>query len=467
MTEPIQGPARWGSLRTRTTIAAMVIVAVALLIGSVFLISRQHTALTDVVETGAGLRSKDLATSLVDGSLPADVAVPVEDEAFAQIVDSGGRVVRASPNIDGQPPVVDPGTMRGGTEAVTMNEPPVGDDPFRVVAHQVDVNGEPYTVIVGASLEPVADAVDELIRTLIVGSSAIVLLVGAIAWVVVGRALRPVEEIRAEVELISGTELARRVPETGGGDEIDRLAHTMNSMLDRIETATDRQRRFVADASHEMRSPLTAIRAQLEVDLAHPAEAAWQDTENEVLGEALRLQRLVDDLLLLARADAPTTQKEWEVLDLDDIVLAEARKLRIRAQRNVDARAVSAVQVRGDRDALVRAIGNLMSNAERHARDTVTVTLGADDQGALLTIADDGPGVPPAQRESIFDRFARGDAARSRDQGGAGLGLAISREIAVAHGATLELASDDCPGATFQLRLPAAATVDGIRMRSS
>jgi len=448
---------RWTSVRTRTTVAAMGIVAAAMLLGSVFLVQRQHSALTGVVETGARLRSRDLATSLVDGSLASDVAVPTEDEAFAQIVDRNGRVVRASPNVEHDPPAIEPSSMHGSTKATTMARPPVGDDPFRVVARRVDVDGERYTVIVGATLEPVADAVDELVQSLIVVSSVLVVLVGAMSWFVVGRALRPVEEIRSEVDRISGTELTRRVPETGVGDEIDRLAHTMNSMLDRIEVATERQRRFVADASHEMRSPLTAIRAQLEVDLAHPDGAAWQDTESEVLGEALRLQRLVDDLLLLARADAPTVQKDWEVLDLDDVVLSEVRKLRIRAQRHVDARAVSAVQVTGDRDALVRAIGNLMSNAERHANETVTVSLVGGPDGARLTVADDGPGVDPSQSERIFDRFARGDDSRSRDRGGAGLGLAISREIAVAHGGSLVLSTTDGPGATFVLVLPTSA----------
>lgn len=441
----------------------MGIVAVAMVLGSVVLVQRQHAALTNVVETGARLRSLDLATSLTDGSLPSDVAVPTEDEAFAQIVDPGGRVVRASPNVDGDPPVIAPGSMHDSTKAITMTRPPVGDDPFRVVARRTEVDGATYTVIVGASLEPVADAVDELVQSLVVVSSVLVVLVGAISWFVVGRALRPVEEIRAEVERISGTELSRRVPQTGVGDEIDRLATTMNSMLDRIELATERQRRFVADASHEMRSPLTAIRAQLEVDLAHPDGASWQDTEAEVLGEALRLQRLVDDLLLLARADAPTVQRDWEVLDLDDIVMSEVRKLRIRARRHVDARAVSAVQVNGDRDALVRAIGNLMSNAERHANDTVTVSLTSDADGARFTVADDGPGVTPNQRDKIFDRFARGDDSRARDNGGAGLGLAISREIAVAHGGSLVLAPADGltgqTGAEFVLRVPEAGSI--------
>ncbi len=456
MPEPRRRRTRWTSVRTRTTVAAMGIVAAAMVLGSVFLVQRQHSALTTVVETGARLRSKDLATSLVDGSLPSDVAVPTEDEAFAQIVDRSGHVVRASPNVQGDPPVIEPGSMHDSTKAITMTRPPVGDDPFRVVARRVDVDGERYTVVVGATLEPVADAVNDLVQSLVVVSSVLVVLVGAISWFVVGRALRPVEEIRSEVERISGTELSRRVPETGVGDEIDRLAHTMNSMLERIEAATERQRRFVADASHEMRSPLTAIRAQLEVDLAHPDAAAWQDTESEVLGEALRLQRLVDDLLLLARADAPTVEKDWEVLDLDDVVLAEVRKLRIRAQRSVEARAVSAVQVIGDRDALVRAIANLMSNAERHAHHTVTVSLVAGPQGARLTVADDGAGVDPAQSERIFDRFARGDDSRARDRGGAGLGLAISREIAVAHGGSLVLGDAEGPGAEFILVLPLA-----------
>lgn len=444
-------------VRTRTTVAAMLVVGVALVLGAVFLVNRQQASLTSVVETGARLRAIDLASALKDGSLPDDVAVPTEDEAFAQIVDSAGKVVRASPNIGDEPCVVDLDPDAGETDSTTVQNTPVGDDPFRVVATTVSVDGQRYSVYVGASLEPVENSLRGLVQTLVAGVVMLVLLVGATTWFVVGRALRPVEQIRAEVDRITGTDLRRRVPEPNVDDEIGRLARTMNSMLARVQDATDRQRRFVGDASHEMRSPLTAMRAQLEVDLAHPGAAEWETTEAEVLAETLRLQRLVDDLLLLARADAPREQRSWRVLDLDDLVLSEVRKLRVRNRCEVNAREVTAVQVHGDSDSLVRAVHNLVSNAERYATSEVTVSLTAVDGTAELRVSDDGPGVPDGLREEIFERFSRGDDSRARDSGGAGLGLAISREIAAAHGGTLTLAprSPDGPmGATFCLTLP-------------
>jgi len=444
-------------VRTRTTVAATLVVGVALVLGAVFLVNRQQVSLTSVVETGARLRAIDLVSELEDGSLPDDVAVPTEDEAFAQIVDSAGKVVRASPNLNEEPRVVDLVPQLGETEAITVSNTPVGDNPFRIVATAASIDGHSYSVYVGASLEPVENSLRGLVQTLVAGVAILVLLVAATTWFVVGRALRPVEEIRAEVDRITGTDLCRRVPEPNVDDEIGRLARTMNSMLARVQNATDRQRRFVGDASHEMRSPLTAIRAQLEVDLAHPDAAQWQTTETEVLAETLRLQRLVDDLLVLARVDAPREQRSWRVLDLDDLVLSEVRKLRVRDRCQVNAREVSAVQVHGDPDALVRAVHNLMSNAERYAKSEVTVSLTATAGEAELRVSDDGPGIPENFREKIFERFTRGDDSRSRDSGGAGLGLSISREIAAAHGGTLTLVSGSAHGpvrAIFSLRLP-------------
>ena len=323
-----------------------------------------------------------------------------------------------------------------------------------MVAVGVSSAASPYTVIVGSSLERVQEAIRDLVAGLVLGAPLLIAVVGATTWLVVGRALRPVEAIRTEVEGITAHGLDRRVPEPSVNDEIGRLARTMNSMLARLEASTTRERRFVADASHELRSPLTAIRAQLEVDLAHVGGADWQATERDVLTETMRLQRLVDDLLVLARADAPDAPANWEVLDLDDLVLAEARRLRVRGKVHVDARAVSAVAVRADRDALLRVIRNLLDNAERHASAQVTIALDEADAWAEIVIHDDGLGVPSDGRERIFQRFARSDGGRDRDRGGAGLGLAIAREIVAAHGGTLIL-DPQGPGATFRIRLPA------------
>jgi signal transduction histidine kinase len=270
--------------------------------------------------------------------------------------------------------------------------------------------------------------------------------------------LRPVERIRREVAAIGDRDLDRRVPEPGTGDEIDRLSQTMNAMLTRIENAAARQRRFVADASHELRSPLTGIRSQLEVDLAHPEQADWRRSEQDVLDETMRLQRLVDDLLVLAQSDTGSIPMRRKPVDIDDLVLDEARPLRARGRVAVDLTSVSGGQVLGDPDHLRRVLRNLLDNAERHATSVVRVSVRENDTSVEVEVSDDGPGIPPEQRGAVFERFTRLDNARARSAGGTGLGLAIAREIVDKHGGTLRL-SDNTAGATFVVTLPAA---DGV-----
>ena len=227
----------------------------------------------------------------------------------------------------------------------------------------------------------------------------------------------------------------------------------MNTMLTRLANAADRQRQFVDDASHELRSPLTSIRTMIEVELTHPDSADWGTIGRDVLDDTIRLQRLVDDLLALARADtAVAGSARREPVDLDEIVLREARRLRERTAHEVDTTSVSGAQLTGNPDELARAVRNLLDNADRHAASTITVTLDESDRAVTLTVADDGPGVPSGQRDEIFERFTRLEDARGRDQGGTGLGLAITHDIVAMHGGTIGL--DDAPGARFTARFP-------------
>jgi signal transduction histidine kinase len=265
-----------------------------------------------------------------------------------------------------------------------------------------------------------------------------------------------VEAIRAEVAAISGSELDRRVPIPPGEDEITSLAATMNEMLDRLERAAERQQRFVADASHELRSPLTRIRSELEVDLADPAGADLEATHRSVLEEAAALELLVDDLLHLARSDAGHQHLQLAAVDLDDLVLREASRLRTETPLTVDTSAVSAAQVQGDRAQLGRVIRNLGDNAARHARSAISVTLGERDGEAVLTISDDGPGIAPTEAPRIFERFTRTDEARSRGVGGTGLGLAIVKDIVERHHGRVTLEDGGGTGACFVVRLPTA-----------
>jgi signal transduction histidine kinase len=441
------------TVRVRVTFGVAVVFTLALAVASTFLLTRQRVALTDDIETTMRLRAEDLAAALEGGSLPSSIAIPFEDAAFVQIIDSSGTVVRSSPNIEGEPAVATFVPDRSRIAARTLHDLPIGDDPFRVVAKTAGPDGTSFTLYVGGSLEPVDDAVDNLLLALALGAPALLGVVIALTWLAVGRALRPVEQIRAEVDSIDDRDLHKRVPQPPSPDEIGRLAVTMNTMLDRLEDAATRKRRFLADASHELRSPLAGIRSQLEVDLAHPVRADWQATERDVLDETLRMQRLVDDLLALAHFDEHPVPARHDLLDIDELVLAEARRLRTRGKVAIDARQIAAAQTIGDPESLGRAVRNLLDNAERHAAETVTIALTEDESHLRIVISDDGPGVAEKDRDRIFLRFGRADQSRTRDSGGTGLGLAIARDIVTAHGGTLEL-EHTAAGATFVLRLP-------------
>jgi signal transduction histidine kinase len=271
----------------------------------------------------------------------------------------------------------------------------------------------------------------------------------------VGRALRPVEQIRAEVAEISTGALERRVPEPASADEIGRLAQTMNTMLDRLQTGNERQRRFTADASHELRSPLASLRSQLEVARAHPDRADWILTSDDSLAEIDRMERLVRDLLMLARADAGGLKIGHDPVDLAQLARREADRVGQRGRVTVDDTGIVDGQVMGSADWLGAVVRNLLDNAERHAVSTVTVEVAKRGPSVEMAVANDGPSIPTEARDHVFERFARLDESRDRDAGGAGLGLSIARDVLAAHGGTIEVA-DSPDGARFIVRLPAA-----------
>ena len=308
------------------------------------------------------------------------------------------------------------------------------------------------TVYVGSSLESAQEVTGRLTRLLWFGLPLVLALLAGAVWLVVGRTLRPVERIRAEVAEISARALDRRVPLPGSGDEVQRLAETMNEMLDRLESAALHQRDFVANASHDLQSPLSVIRTELDVAAAHPDTTRWPQTLQTLRVEADRMERLVRDLLFLARADetAPGTSG---LVDLDDVVLEEVARIRTATTREIDTSAVSAAPVRGSRDDLARLVRNLLANACAHAASRVTVSTGQVGDAEVLVVEDDGPGVAVEHRARVFDRFYRADPVRSRDGGGTGLGLAIVRSVTEEHGGTVEL-DEAGTGARFVVRLP-------------
>ncbi|MEA2829138.1 MAG: hypothetical protein QOG43_3577 [Actinomycetota bacterium] len=445
------GPARrLRTVRARTTIAATLVMGLVLLLGGVALVAALRRSMVHNVDKVAELRAEDIGSLVRAGDMPEPLAV--EDDALVQIVDDAGRVVAASTNLAGRPPLADLRPPADGAAARTRDDLPGFAGEFRLVALGSVSPAGPVTIYVGATLEPVAEAVRLLRASLLVGSPLLVALVAALTWTTVGRALAPVEAIRSEVAGISSRDLGRRVPVPAADDEIGRLAETMNAMLGRLEAAAEPQRRFVADASHELQSPLAAARTDLEVALAHPDTAPWDEVARALLGENRRMERLVADLLFVARADEGAPAAPNKPVDLHEVVAEEVARVFAGSGIAVDTSRVAPVVVEGRRDDLARVVRNLLDNASRHASSRVVVVVSAGDGVVTLVVEDDGPGVAPADRERVFERFTRLDDARS--SGGTGLGLAIVREIVLAHLGQVRL-EEGAPGARLVVTLPA------------
>jgi signal transduction histidine kinase len=324
---------------------------------------------------------------------------------------------------------------------------------YRVWGLRVRGPGGPAVVYAGASLELVSEATATLRGLLLLGVPVVSALLGLLTWVALGRMLAPVESITRQVAAISDAELDQRVPVPRTGDEIAELAGTMNAMLQRLEEARDRQQTFVADASHELQSPLTRLRTQLEVARATPVPD-WGEVTTDLLADCGEMEALVRDLLFLARDDrgAGRVAERVELVDLDDVVLEEAARVRSAARLEVSTDQVSAAPVRGSRDQLRRLSRNLLENAVTAAASRVEVSLRADGPGAVLVVEDDGPGIPPDERDRVFERFVRLDGARDRQSGGSGLGLAIVSAIARRHGGGVSV-EDTASGARLVVRL--------------
>jgi signal transduction histidine kinase len=446
-----------GSVRLRTTTAATLVVLLCLAVGSWVLVSTLESALGRNQDDAARSRADGIAVLAAAGRLPARLP-SVGDDGFVQVVSATGQVMAASPSVRGRSALVSFRAAAGEDTVRTVRG--VRDDrdleDYRVWAVRAGSPAGPVTVYVATSLELASETAATLRRLLVVAVPVVTLLLAVVTWLVTGRALRPVEAIRAEVAAISAGELDRRVPEPVGDDEIARLARTMNAMLGRLEAASRRQRAFAADASHELQSPLTSFRTQIEVALASAPETDWPGLARALLDDSQAMERLVRDLLFLAREDEEPAAVPTEMVDLDDVVLEEAARARSTAYVEIRTTAVSAAPVRGSREQLVRLTRNLIENAVHHATSLVELSLAAANGRVELTVHDDGPGVPPSVGDRIFDRFVRADDARSRQVAGSGLGLSIVAAIARRHGGTVELL-DGASGATFVLRLPYAA----------
>lgn len=442
---------RWG-VRVAAATAAAAVVAVALVLAGIALVLLQERSVRSSVEDQARAQALNAVARLDDGESPKETVTEIATGfVLLQVLDADGTVLAASPQLSTTEPVDGGATADDPDSTVTAS---VGDDPLLVVREPAAGS---LAVLAGGSLAAAERSTETVTELAVVGVPLLALVAGAATYLFAGLALRPVEAIRSQVAAITGQDLARRVPEPVARDEVGRLARTMNDMLARLDAAQVSQRRFVGDASHELRSPLATITARL--DLAGRRGPTAGDVA-AMVPEAHRMARLIEDLLLLARADERGLAPRHDDVDLDELADDEAARLRATGALTVRAATVP-VRVTGDRAQLARVLRNLVDNAARHANSQVTIRLRSDGTEAVLEVADDGPGIPPADRTRVFDRFVRLDEGRARDAGGVGLGLAIVAEVLAAHGGSVEARAAHGGGALMRVRLP-RQSVDGV-----
>ncbi|MFE6666322.1 ATP-binding protein [Streptomyces sp. NPDC057697] len=445
------------SLRLRLTAAAALVMAAGLAGAAFLLVAWLHASLINGLDQTVLQRAQVVAADVDNSRITAEVPATSHAEAAVQIVDSHGKVVAASANLRGRPRAFTfPASRSGAPRVHTVHDIPEHDyGTWRAVGIPAGTPHHPVTVYVALPTESVDRGLAQLTVALATGVPAVAALLTAMVWLFTGRALRPVDAMRAQTAEITASDLSRRLDVPPAKDALGRLAVTFNDLLGRLDAATRRQRRFIADAAHELRSPLSTLHTRLEVADRHPESVRWPALVPELLRETERLNHLVDDLLQLARLDARPRLRTRPV-DLDEIVFTEVREARSRTPLVIDQHAVGAARLNGDADALARVVRNLLDNALSHAATRIDISLRTGPRTIRLVVADDGPGIPEADRERVFGRFTRLDDARARDTGGSGLGLAIVRDIVTAHHGSTHV-EDNHPGTRMVVVLPTPA----------
>jgi signal transduction histidine kinase len=418
------------------------------------------------LDSGALQSAREVAALVDARRLPNPLPVGGEATVMIQVVDADRRVRAASAGGDRFASLLtaeELSRVRAGARLEIDGNRAGLDAPLRIVGVSAGPPDDPQTVVVAVDLATVRSGSQLLRNWVLIGAPALLAGLALISWRVIGWTLHPVEMLRRGAEEISGAHgSARRLPVPEAEDEIHRLATTLNAMLARLDAANARQRAFISDAAHELRSPLASLRTQLEVSARLDDPGAGLATE--LLPEVDRLSALVDDLLLLARLDEGAPPPHRQPVDMAELAADVVDRyttarvpVRLMAPSMSAEHAVptTATCVLGDATGLSRVLANLVENAVRHAASRVDVSVAGVDSMVRVSVADDGPGIPDADRNRVFDRFTRLDAGRGRDSGGAGLGLAIVRDLVRAHGGSVALA-DAKPGLRAEVTLPAA-----------
>lgn len=454
MSTTLTAPAGWWrrrSLRARLMTIGLLGLAVALAVGSVALYGALSLANRHDLDRRADATAAQVADLVTSGRLPDPI--PVTGTESVQVVDVHGRVLSASANGDRLTSLLTaPELSSAESSPVTVSGSRLGlSSTLRVSATPVSSAANAPVVVVAEPVSDLARSQHLLVLTLVVTYPVLLLVLGLIAWRVIGAALGPVESLRSAAERVSGSGHDERLPVPESHDEIHALALTLNSMLDRLAAAREREHSFVANVAHELRSPLTSLRVQVDVSGRHGATA---EDRADLGAELDRLSALVEDLLVLARLDAgePLPPPDPPVSPADVLPRFATSESPLVVVGEVDDGTVPMSRLE-----LERVVGNLVSNARRHARSRVDVSFRRTTEVAAVTVADDGAGIREADRARVFDRFARLDDARDRDSGGSGLGLAIARELVTRRGGSLELGDSSCGGLRAELQFRRAA----------
>jgi signal transduction histidine kinase len=443
-------------IRLRAALGATVVVLIALVISGFVLLLFFESNLRDSLDSTLSAQAEDRAVLIAAGSASQHLVSTKQQESFVWIGTSQGEVDAQSGLQLVNPPL---GLTPGEPETISIRVAEEEDEDeretemveVRVVMQPVDAaGGSDLLVVVGAELEDLNSEVAAARRLILIGLPIVGLFVAVASWVAVGAAFRPIEQVRAEAEEISGHRLDRRLSLSGTGDEVDRLVGTMNEMLERLDQHEQSQRRFASDASHELKSPVANVRAMIEV-----AEVN-SDDRDALLAELDRIAKIVEDLLFVTVQSESVDGHAQQLVHLDDVLFDEAELLRPDDSISISVGDIQPVDVMGSANHLRRAVRNVAENAVRHAETIVKLELRPEGDFAVARIIDDGVGIPAGSREDVFERFVRLDAGRARTAGGTGLGLAIAKQIVDSHGGDIRVTETPGGGATFTLRLPRA-----------
>ena len=396
-------------------------------------------------------------------SVASDIAAAVDDvelgvprawAADAAAQDAAAEGADAQPGQDAAGKTADEGIVPYVESSIRATDLFGNAGPFLMVERGVVTGEGTMTVAAMASLAPAYEAAKTAAVLLATAFAVLLVFVAALSWMLAARTLRPVEQMRAAADSISIGDLSERIPVPEKDADLSRLAGTFNAMLARLEASVAEQRRFVSDASHELKSPVAAIRIMLETMRDHPDAVDVNELLDDLMGENERVSGIVSDLLLLARQDEGVSRLNKEPIDICDLLYEEAALLKGRTTNEIDVSDVQPVVCSADHEALSHAVRNLMDNAARYAKTRVKVSCAQTDDAVRITVSDDGKGIAPEDRERVFGRFVRLEEGRSRKEGSTGLGLAVVKTVAAQHGGTAMFVEPELGGATAVLEIP-------------